>query len=428
MQVRFDARHEPQTLQIKWSGKPIEPGRREFVAARGEELRLKLEVDAIEAILDPQSIVSDWHASGQGFLRFRAAGEPGHRTVFARVVKGEQKWIWPIEIELRESLEVLPAPDAAPGTVSFTLRNNSRHGIARDVEIHAAGESTRLRLDLKPQATGTFTVPAPLPGSHAIEVRSGDRLFARGRVTQWLTPLPDTVRLEPVEVPFNDHLTQIFRNDYLSPRPQSVSLSVPRQGIGSWCKPARQFEVDDAGLRALARETGMLALPNGVGFATPSDPRARNIAFVSQWSNYPKTIEVPLGGRASHLYLLMAGSTQSMQSRIDNGEIVVTYTDGSTDRLALRNPETWWPIDQDYAIDDFAFRLGTVPPRIDLKTGTIRIRTLADARGKGRTVDGGAATVLDLPLDRSKQLRSITLRAVANEVVLGLMGITLVRD
>jgi hypothetical protein len=45
-----------------------------------------------------------------------------------------------------------------------------------------------------------------------------------------------------------------------------------------------------------------------------------------------------------------------MQSRFDNGEVIVTYADGSTERLALNNPVNWWPIDQDYFMDDFAFR------------------------------------------------------------------------
>ena len=55
-------------------------------------------------------------------------------------------------------------------------------------------------------------------------------------------------------------------------------------------------------------------------------------------------------------YLLLAGSTNHMQSRLDNGEVVITYADGSTERLALHNPTNWWLIDQDYFIDDYAFR------------------------------------------------------------------------
>ena len=38
-----------------------------------------------------------------------------------------------------------------------------------------------------------------------------------------------------------------------------------------------------------------------------------------------------------------------------------------------------------------------------------------------------AAVVLDLPLDPQKEVRSATVRTLANEVVIGLMGITLAR-
>ena len=40
---------------------------------------------------------------------------------------------------------------------------------------------------------------------------------------------------------------------------------------------------------------------------------------------------------------------------------------------------------------------------------------------------GTKATLLDLPLYASKALRSLTVRALANEVVIGLMGVTLLR-
>ena len=162
--------------------------------------------------------------------------------------------------------------------------------------------------------------------------------------------------------------------------------------------------------------------------ATPGAVQAKNIAFVSQWDNYPREISVPLTGKSSRAFLLLAGSTGAMQSRFDNGEVVVTYTDGSTARLALENPTTWWPIDQDYYIDDFAFaRPGPLPVRVDLRTGKIRVLKLDEFKGQGRVVPGGAATVLDLALDAGKELKSLTVRALANEVVVGLMSLTLQR-
>ena len=127
-------------------------------------------------------------------------------------------------------------------------------------------------------------------------------------------------------------------------------------------------------------------------------------------------------------FLLMAGSTGPMQSQFDNGEIVVTYADDSTQKMPLRNPSNWWPIDQDYLTDDYAFRRdGPIPPRVDLRTGLVRILDSNDFKGKGGKVPGGAATVLEMPLDAAKELKSLTVRALANEVVLGLMAVTLER-
>jgi hypothetical protein len=236
----------------------------------------------------------------------------------------------------------------------------------------------------------------------------------------------ETVNLAPV---FNDEVTQIFRNDYLSPRSSFASLAIPKQGIGSWCHPDATFVVDDSGLRSLATKAGgKITLPNGVPFATPGAASAKNIAFVSRWDNYPNEISVPLAGKSPHAFLLMAGSTSAMQSRFDNGEVIVTYADGTSARLALRNPTTWWPIDQDYFIDDFAFRRPEpLPVRVDLKTGKIRVLQMAEFKGRGGVIPGGAATVLDLPLDGGKELKSLTVRALASEVVIGLMSVTLER-
>ncbi|MFT4177698.1 MAG: DUF4450 domain-containing protein [Luteolibacter sp.] len=229
---------------------------------------------------------------------------------------------------------------------------------------------------------------------------------------------------------FNDKVTQIFQNDYVSPRSPFASLSMPKHGYGNWCYPRITFEVDDSGIRSQAAQNqDRIVLPNGLALKTPGAADAKNIAFVSIWDNYPTEVSVPLAGKAARVYLLMTGSTNPMQSRIDNAEAVVTYTDGTTSRLPLHNPTTWWPIDQDYVIDDYAFRYeAAIPPRVDLKTGKIRIPTRQDlSKGPNIMIDGGAATVLNLPLDPSKDLQSLAIRALSNEVIVGLMSVTLQR-
>lgn len=262
------------------------------------------------------------------------------------------------------------------------------------------------------------------------QAASEPQAVARAACT--LAPAPWTegapVRSRHVDLSpwFNDRVTELFKpGKYLSPRSPHVSLSLPSQGIGAWAGHVNAMTViDDTGMRA---QGGTLRLPNGLSFATPAASGAANVLFTSQWDNYPKQATVPLQGRAGHIYLLMAGSSNFMQSRIDNGEVVVTYADGMRGRLALRNPESWWPIEQDYFIDDYQFPYcGRLPVRVDLKTAKVRVldpAALPQALlGK---IDGGSATVLEMPLDRNKPLRSVELRTLANDVVIGLMGVTL---
>ena len=43
-----------------------------------------------------------------------------------------------------------------------------------------------------------------------------------------------------------------------------------------------------------------------------------------------------------------------------------------------------------------------------------------------RMIEGGAAVLLDLPLDAEKEIDKLVLKTTAYEVIIGLMGITLV--
>ncbi|MBE9666386.1 DUF4450 domain-containing protein [Mucilaginibacter boryungensis] len=229
---------------------------------------------------------------------------------------------------------------------------------------------------------------------------------------------------------FNDKVTNIFKNQYLSPRPKSPTLQLPTQGIGNWAYPLVTANIDDSGLKK-AVINGVFTIPQGIPFAT-SAGNEKNILFTSQWDNFPKQVTVPLSGKAAHAYFLMAGSTNPMQSRMVNGTITVTYTDGAKSILELKNPENWWPIEQDCMNDGFAFNTNAPKPlRVHLKTGevTADVKKYSSIKGFSNTaIDGGAATVLDLPLDKTKELKSLTLATHTNDVVIGLMAITLIRE
>ena len=252
-------------------------------------------------------------------------------------------------------------------------------------------------------------------------------------VTDWDKPLDKSAQLETISlVPFfNSKVTDIFNYEYLSPRPNTVTLQLPKQGIGNWCYPNVSVQIDDKGLREKAKQTGQIVTPNGIPFQTPSDQNQKNIIFTSMWDNFPESINVPLNGKASRAYFMLAGTTNPMQSRIVNGEIKVEYTDGTSEILPLKNPENWWPIEQDYFTDGLAFTTDAPkPPRVYFKTGEIsrdfkNFKTIKGFSNYG--VGGGAGTILELPLDKNKTLKNLTLKTIANDVVIGLMSVTLIR-
>jgi hypothetical protein len=233
------------------------------------------------------------------------------------------------------------------------------------------------------------------------------------------------LRPQKINACFNAEVDDIFKQQYLSPRPQTTTLQIPTQGIGEWCHPQQTAAINDSVFRSLlVRDSYVVA---GIPFRTPK--KGPNIVYTSLWDNYPDSVVIPLKGEASTAYLLMAGSTNHMQSRIDNGLVIVTYTDNTTDTMALRNPDNWCPIEQDYYVDGKAFTTTTPRPfRVCLGTGTVS-RDLGEALGiqgaAERYIPGGAAQMLCMPLNPQKRLKSLTVRTLSNDVVIGLMGVTL---
>lgn len=284
----------------------------------------------------------------------------------------------------------------------------------------------------------TISYPdSKITGTQTTSDQPGFLHFSHGSANWWLPiihqPHPPTVpaaaatghpKTLDLTNYFNANVTDIFKDRYLSPRPKTPTLQLPTQGIGNWCYPLVTANIDDAGLRAAA---GKITLPNHIPLATPK--KGPNIIFTSRWDNYPANVSIPLSGHASHAWFLMAGSTNPMQSRITNGCIVIYYTDKTTGTLDLVNPSTWWPIEEDYYEAPPAFTTGAPHPvRVYLKSGLISNQPQKWTSIKGLTntaIDGGAATVLDMPLDPHKTLDHLVLSTVARDVVVGLMSITL---
>ena len=227
---------------------------------------------------------------------------------------------------------------------------------------------------------------------------------------------------------FNSNVTDIFNNKYLTPRSPYTTLQLPVQGIGEWCHPNLTAEINDSGMRN-ATQNNILKNNLGIDFRTPK--QGKNIVFTSLWDNYPNAVDIKLSGKATNAYLMMAGSTNHMQSHIANGIVTVHYKDGSSVEVELINPDNWCPIEQDLFVDDHAFSIkGERPYRVHLNSGLISNnleKELKISGVYGRSIDGGAGVLMDIPLNPAKKLSHISLRTLSNDVVIGLMSVTLQR-
>ncbi len=241
-------------------------------------------------------------------------------------------------------------------------------------------------------------------------------------------PTPTAYRTVDLTPYYNASVNDIYRNEYRSPRPKATTLQIPKQGYGDWCHPQAMAEIDDQGLRDILRQnavdarTGVIErnqIPMRMAYA------AENVLYTSLWDNYPTTAEVPLTGRGQKLLLMMAGSTNHMQSHIANGRLTVHYADGTTSTLDLVNPDNWASIEQVGINDGYSYRAPALW-RLSLQNGTLS-RTLdkdMGIEGINRMIPGGAATLVEMTIDPTKELRSLHLESLSNDVVIGLMGIT----
>lgn len=423
---------ENYNIDIIWEGEKLEQLKIEKSYCIGESIFIQTAKAKIIEVYDPQKALSEILKTNSELKANLQANESA--TFFVKLQQGNTIWWQPINLVVKPEIEA-KTTQTENNNLLFTINNNSQKSIEGNLVLNPFGKEIFQKISLPKDSETVISIPFEnlISGTNAFELKTNDGKIFPISFTNWDIALRKETKLETVALSqnFNAKVSDIFNQEYLSPRPTSPTLQLPKHGIGNWCYPNLDVKIDDSGLRQSAKNNNKITSPQGILLQTPSDADSRNIVFTSMWDNFPDSISVPLSGKASHVYLMMAGTTNPMQSRFVNGEIRVNYTDGTSEILPLKNPENWWPIEQDYFIDGLAFTTDAPkPPRVYLKSGTIS-RTFNDFKSiKGFSnyaVDGGAATILDLPLNKNKTLKNITLKSIANDVVIGLMSATLVR-
>ncbi len=210
----------------------------------------------------------------------------------------------------------------------------------------------------------------------------------------------DASRFEPVDISrqFNCSLTEIHNQKYAEPRPKGYSIMTTQNGRFGWDWNQGGFcatKVYDSRLRSAG---GRFVVPSGVAFATPE--AGPNVACVSVWENFPSVMTIPLSGRGSELAVFFVGITNPMQSQVENARLSVRYADGESEPMRLvptLNFDDWLngALQQEHETAYFS--------------------------------DFNHGIVARLPLEAGRELKGLRCEVLANEVIVGVLGVSIQR-
>jgi hypothetical protein len=263
-----------------------------------------------------------------------------------------------------------------------------------------------------------------------------DREAEAAAAARRVDAIPKGVRWDCLDISkaFNGDIRTIFQQQYLSPRPPTCSVRIGSDGYAPWTFYYWGYKTPTIGLEQVAKfmaeappagttsspgRSGRMTLPQGVPFYWAGENR--NVAFTSLWDNWPSLVSIPVRKQGDTVWFLVCGSSNPMQCRIANAELRMRYADGLVEKLELVHPINYWtlcpiaasptgpgqPSREDYSYARDGFCLPKRPP---------------DTVSLGQNC---RANLLSWRLRPGVSLESVTLETLSQEVVVGLMGVTL---
>lgn len=225
-----------------------------------------------------------------------------------------------------------------------------------------------------------------------------------------------------IQTAMNADVRTIFQQQYLEPRPKTISVRIGVDGFSPWTfpywgstPPAIQLDKVET-----MKTADTLTVPQGITFYIKEEDR--NIAFTSLWENFPDEIAFPMQGvQGDAISFLVCGSTNMMQCHIENAVIEVCYSDGHRDLLRLVPPMNYWNL---CPIDGHASAPGQ-DSRAYYTAEADRFCMPAELPQHVVLGQNCTAMLLTVRLRENLPIEKVILRCMSQEVVVGLMGISI---
>jgi len=265
-----------------------------------------------------------------------------------------------------------------------------------------------------------------LPQWRIFRIKLNDPLGDAKEEARYTNNIPANANWQSIDIEnrFNADITTIYQQKYLTPRPNTVSLRLGTDGYSPWTFPywkSAPPKINTEMVKSMLNQKNQLITSQGVPFIWSKG--SSNISFTSMWDNYPVKTEFLVNGTGKAIYFLVAGSTNIMQCQIANAVIRLNYADGKTDSLELIPPVNYWNLS---TINSHATSPGQ-ESRTDYTAQTDKFCMPSKLPETVRLGKDCRAMLLNLNLIEGVELKSVTLETLSQEVVVGMLGITLLK-
>jgi len=243
----------------------------------------------------------------------------------------------------------------------------------------------------------------------------------------WAPPAVPTNRLDywlPLDLRplFNASVPEVMRrvHDAVKPPPRPASPVNTAYYLDHLVEPFVSPKPADDAWRKKVGPDGLAWTTDGIPFI--SSKEGANIAVVTRAAVFPQSLTVPVARAGKTLYLMISGTTFAMQSHVTNLRLTLRYDDGNSVPLDLINPTGIGDCWNQYRYHDTA---ANGFENLGGRSGPAGSALVAD-RTQPVAVDTQAHLVA-IPLEKGLALRELQFEAVANDVIFGLMGATILK-
>ncbi|UOQ86814.1 hypothetical protein [Gracilibacillus salinarum] len=345
----------------------------------------------------------------------------GAHTFFVLVESGDSEMWLPVDVTLKQSIEIVDKDlvlKDGKAYAQFAIENNggknrnikgtaSIAGTRYDLHTHvkANNKSAPIKFEIKDLSMLT-------PGENllTLDVKGKDGNKLDTTITSWELDqqfsgaYENSYNTHKIDLsPYvNQDLADLHQNTY-TPQPDlfywdNIPSTITEYGLNWWQYRDGQDKVKPE----LTRLEGLnddFESDMGIPFAISA--KEQNSVFTSRYDNFPDQVEIPVNVTGNKLYFFLTVATNHMQSRIENATITINLSNGEERTVPLVNPENMddWlneNTSSSYAQSGFIQDLG----------------------------DGAHGNILSVDLGASMEVESIEMETLSNEVLTGLLGLT----